>query len=100
MRCAYCALRFALIEQELHLDGQQTALAIGGICQTGTDIAFGQFWVFIKNLLMRHAFGEPAKDVADSDSHSPDAGTPATLAGLDCDYLLVAHILILLATFA
>ena len=89
-----------LIEQELHLDGQQAALAIGGIGQAGADIAFGQFGILIKNLLLRHAFGEPAKDVAYSDSHPPDAGTPATLAGLYCDDLLVAHILILLGTFA
>jgi hypothetical protein len=30
-----------LIEHELHLDGQQAALAIGGIGQAGADIAFG-----------------------------------------------------------
>jgi hypothetical protein len=40
-----------LIEQELHLDGQQVAFAIGGIGQAGADIAFGQFGVLIKNLL-------------------------------------------------
>jgi len=87
-----------LIEQELHLDGQQAAFAIGGIGQAGADIAFGQFGVLIKNLLMRHAFSEPAKDVAYGNSHPPDAGTPAALAGLDRNDLLVAHILILLGT--
>jgi hypothetical protein len=89
-----------LIEQEPHLDSQQAAFAIGGIRQAGADIPFGQFGVLIKNLFMRHAFGEPAEDVADGDSHPPDARTPAALAGLDRNDLMVAHKLILLGTLA
>jgi hypothetical protein len=68
-------------------------LSISRISETGLDIRLLQLWKILDDFLCRHTVREPAEDIVNGNTQTPDYGTPASLSGVNYDSFGIVHVL-------
>ena len=65
--------------------------AFRGKRERGVNVRRGEFGKVIDDICFAHADGEPAKNIADRDAHSANAGASAALLRVKSDAIRVIH---------
>jgi hypothetical protein len=87
--------RELFVKEQSHVSGgrnpERAPFTFGRVRQTRADVIRGELWKFPQKLVLRRAASQVAKNIADADSSTADAGLPEPYGRVDGDALQQRH---------